>query len=108
MAQFNEILMMGELTDLVFSLIGKLGRWFNVEGKRICFLLWGACMLYWTFRNFQLGLVVQTCSCLATFLMDMYGYWNWRRKGIDRSSVFPEIHKERAKIEEPSSSSTSL
>lgn len=30
---------MGELTDLIFTIMGKLGRWLNVRGQRFCFVL---------------------------------------------------------------------
>jgi hypothetical protein len=73
---------MGEFTDLIFSLLGKVGRWFNVKGQRVCFILWAICLLYWIARNFSMGLMVQTGSCLISFLFHCYGWWNWKIKGI--------------------------
>lgn len=68
---------MGELTDLIFTLLGKSGRWFNVRGKRICFLIWIACVIYWAVRNITLGLKVQAGGCIFSAIMHAYGYFNW-------------------------------
>jgi len=73
---------MGELTDLIFSILGKLARWFNIRGQRICFVLWAICLIYWMARNFQMNLIVQTLGCLVSFFMHCYGFWNWKNKGI--------------------------
>lgn len=73
---------MGEITDLIFTLAGKVGRWFNVKGQRICFIIWFFCLMYWTIRNFDLGLMVQCCGCFFSMAMHAYGYWNWKNKGI--------------------------
>jgi len=73
---------MGELTDLIFSLLGKAGRVFNIQGKRICFILWSICLLYWAARNISLGLKVQAASCFVSILFHVYGHWNWKRKKI--------------------------
>lgn len=73
---------MGELTDLVFTVLGKLGRFLNVKGKRICFIIWGICLAYWSVRNYEMGLMVQTLGCIFSFGLHGYGYWNWRKNGI--------------------------
>lgn len=73
---------MGELTDLLFTVLGKLGRWFNIKGKRVCFLIWAVCLLYWMGRNASMGLCVQALGCLFSLGMHVYGWWNWRDKGI--------------------------
>lgn len=75
---------MGELTDLIFTLLGKLGRWFNIKGQRICFLLWAICLIYWMIRNFSMDLYVQTGGCLISLGMHLYGWWNWKDKGIGK------------------------
>ena len=75
---------MGELTDLVFTLLGKLGRFMNARGRRLCFLIWILCLGYWALRNYSLGLMVQTGGCLVSILFDVYGYWNWKDKGIGK------------------------
>ena len=75
---------MGELTDLLFTLLGKLGRWFNIKGQRICFLLWAICLIYWMIRNFSMDLYVQTGGCLISLGMHLYGWWNWKDKGIGK------------------------
>lgn len=73
---------MGEFTDLIFTLLGKFGRWFNVKGQRVCFIIWAICLAYWTARNIALGLMVQSGGCLVSLAMHAYGYWNWKNKGI--------------------------
>lgn len=73
---------MGEFTDLIFTLIGKLGRWFNIKGQKICFILWGIVMIYWIFRNWQMGLMVQTGGCVVSLMMHIYGYYNWSKNKI--------------------------
>lgn len=73
---------MGELTDLFFAVLGKAGRWVNIKGRRYCFLMWGVCVLYWAARNASLGLIVQTLGCLFSFGLHIYGYFNWKNKGI--------------------------
>lgn len=75
---------MGELTDLIFTILGKLGRWFNVKGQRVCFVLWAICLAYWMVRNGSMGLVVQTGGCLFSFCLHLYGWWNWKNKGIGK------------------------
>lgn len=73
---------MGELTDLVFTLLGKLGRWFNIKGKRVCFIMWAFCLVYWMIRNFSMDLYVQTGGCVVSLCLHLYGFWNWKDKGI--------------------------
>ena len=73
---------MGEITDLIFTVLGKAGRWFNVRGQRICFVIWSICLIYWMIRNCNLGLMVQTGGCLFSLGMHLYGWWNWKDKNI--------------------------
>lgn len=73
---------MGEITDLIFSILGKIGRIFNVQGKKVCFIIWGICLIYWTIRNFKMDLWVQTGSCILSFCMHVYGFFNWKHKEI--------------------------
>lgn len=73
---------MGEITDLIFTILGKLGRWLNVRGKRLCFIIWSVCLCYWALRNACMGLCVQTIGCFISLGFHIYGFWNWRNKGI--------------------------
>ena len=73
---------MGELSDLVFTVLGKLGRWMNVKGNRTCFVVWAICLLYWMARNWGMDLWVQTGGCLVSLCLHIYGYYNWRKNGI--------------------------
>ena len=71
---------MGEISDLIISLIGKLGRFFNARGKRVCFLLWLICLSYWTVRNYYLGLKVQCASTFISAILNVYGFIKWGKK----------------------------
>ena len=75
---------MGELTDLIFTVLGKLGRWLNVKGRRACFIIWTVCILYWMVRNAELGLKVQTLGCVVSMGFHFYGFWNWKKQGIGK------------------------
>lgn len=75
---------MGELTDLFFTVLGKLGRWLNVRGRRVCFIIWAFCLVYWMVRNGSMGLMVQTGGCLVSLGFHLYGWWNWGDKGIGK------------------------
>jgi len=75
---------LGELTDLVFVILGKLGSWLNAKGRRVCFVVWAAVLLYWGARNIQLGLMVQTGGCLVSLGIHLYGYLNWKKEGIGK------------------------
>jgi len=71
---------MGEITDLIFSIIGKAGRFLNARGKRVCFIVWIICLMYWTCRNYSLGLKVQTISTFISASLNVYGYITWGKK----------------------------
>lgn len=75
---------MGEITDLIFTILGKLGRWLNVKGRRACFIIWAVCLAYWMARNAAMGLIVQTMGCLVSFGFHVYGYWNWTKEKIGK------------------------
>ena len=72
--------MIGEFTDLIISILGKFGRILNVRGKRVCFLVWLVCLLYWSVRNYNLGLKVQTVSTLISAIINIYGFIKWKKK----------------------------
>lgn len=73
---------MGEFTDLIFILMTKLARWFNVRGEKVCFLIWAVAVLYWIARNYSLGLISQTGGCIFSFCFYLYGYYNWKKKNF--------------------------
>lgn len=77
MIEFN---LLGEILDTITSLGGKWGRWLNVRQKRICFLIWAACCIYWTLRNIELKLWSQSFFCLVSLGLNLYGYVYWGRK----------------------------
>jgi len=39
-------------------------------------------VLYWSIRNFDMGLMAQTAGCLFSAGMHIYGYFNWKKIGI--------------------------
>lgn len=75
---------MGELTDLAFTILGKLGRYYNIQAQRVCFIFWGACMVYWIARNYELGLISQTAGCVVSLGFHIWGYINWKKQGIGK------------------------
>jgi hypothetical protein len=75
--------LLGELLDTIFSLLGKYGRWMNARGKRICFIIWNVCTIYWMLRDFQLNLWSQGFFCLISICLNFWGYFNWKKKGFD-------------------------
>lgn len=70
----------GELLDTIVSISGKYGRWLNIKGKRICFIIWALCATYWAFRDFYLNLWSQGFFCLFSVGLNMYGFFEWKRK----------------------------
>ncbi len=79
-----EINWIGEALDTVFSLLGKGGRWFNNQGKRICFVIWSVCAVYWIGRDLYLHLYSQSFFLLISLALHIHGYWNWGKKGIGK------------------------
>ena len=77
--------MLGELTDLIASIGGKWGRWLNVRQNRWSFIVWTVCLMYWTVRNYEMGLIVQTGSTFISVILNMYGFYTWKSK--DKKNV---------------------
>jgi len=71
-----------EIFDTVVSLSSKYGRWLNARGKKLCFIIWGVCTVYWAVRDFYLGLYSQSFFCIFSVGLNIYGYFNWKRKEI--------------------------
>ncbi len=72
----------GEILDTIASLAGKYGRWLSANAKRSCFIVWSLCTIYWSIRDFSLGLYSQTFFCIFSVGLNIYGYFNWKRKKI--------------------------
>lgn len=81
-----EINWIGESLDTIFSLSGKWGRWLNARGKKFCFIIWTICAIYWMGRDFYLGLYSQGFFCGFSIWLNLYGYFNWKNKGIGQES----------------------
>lgn len=74
--------LIGEVLDTIVSLSGKYGRWLNVKGNRICFLIWVGCATYWTVRDVYLELYSQAFFCVLSVGLNAYGFINWGKKRI--------------------------
>lgn len=68
--------------DTVFNILGKYSKWLNVRGKRINFILTSICLLYWVGRDFQVGMYSSAFFAIFSLALNVYGYWNWKNKGI--------------------------
>lgn len=73
-----------EVSDICINCLGKYARWLNIRGRRICFILWVICLCYWFFRNLGLGLYSQSFFCLFSLGLNIYGFFNWKNKGIGK------------------------
>ena len=71
-----------EILDTLVSLSGKYGRWLNVRGKRLCFVIWSACVAYWCIRDISIGLYSQAVFCVFSLGLNVYGFINWKKKGF--------------------------
>jgi len=69
----------GEILDTIFSLLGKYGRWLNARGKKVCFIIWNICTIYWMCRDFYIGLYSQGTFCLVSIALNSYGYFRWKK-----------------------------
>ncbi len=76
----------GEILDIIASLSGKYGRWLNARGKRLCFVIWSICTIYWAIRDFKLGLYSQAIFCVFSLALNVYGYIHWKKHGIGKDS----------------------
>lgn len=77
----------GEILDTIISLAGKYGGWLNARGKRFCFIIWSICMIYWAARDFNLGLYSQSIFCVFSLGINLYGYTNWKKKGLGDEKI---------------------
>lgn len=73
-----------EILDTIISLSGHYGRWLNANKKRICFIIWAICTIYWAARDFSLGLYSQALFCLISVCINIYGYIKW---GNDKNNL---------------------
>jgi len=80
----NNINWLMEGFDTIVSLSGKYARWLNARGKRFCFLIWAVSSIYWMVRDFQVGLYSQGIFCIVSVGLNLYGYWNWGKRGFEK------------------------
>lgn len=69
-----------ELFDTIASILGKYGSWLNAKGRKICFIVWSLCIIYWFFRDIQLEMYSRAISCIVSLGINIYGYINWSKK----------------------------
>lgn len=69
-----------EAFDFVAAFCCKYAKWLNIKGKRLCFLIWFVCSIYWFIVDVQRGLYAQALFCIPTALFQAYGYYEWKRK----------------------------
>lgn len=69
-----------EALDFAFGFCAKYAKWLNIKGKRLCFIIWIICGVYWFIVDLQRGLYAQALFCIPTILFQLYGYYEWKRK----------------------------
>ncbi len=75
-----EINWIGEILDIIFALLGKVGRVFNNYGKKICFIIWAFVCCYWVARNIYLNLYAQSFFCIVSICMHIHGWFTWKKR----------------------------
>ena len=65
------------LVDAGFLTFGKVGKFLNARGNRICFLMDLVCLSYWLIMDIQRGLYAQGISCTNSMCICIYGFINW-------------------------------
>lgn len=73
-----------EILDATALVTGKFAKWFNIQGRRVCFLIWIGVTFYWMFVDFYRGFISQGAFCIVSLCFHAYGYFNWKKKGIGR------------------------
>lgn len=74
----------GESLDLIFSLLGKYGRWQNNKRNKICFIIWMFCCGYWVIRDLYLNLWTQGIFCFVSLILHFHGYQTWKKHDKER------------------------
>lgn len=71
-----------EAIDFSIAALCKYAKWQNIKGRRLCFIIWGVCSVYWFVVDMQRGLYAQAAFCIPTIFFQVYGFYEWRRKGF--------------------------
>lgn len=71
-----------EAMDFMVALLCKYAKWLNIKGRRLCFLIWILCSVYWFVVDVQRGLYSQALFCIFTIVFQAYGFYEWKRKGF--------------------------
>lgn len=74
-----EINWIGEILDTIANISGKYGQWLNAHKRRVCFIVWILCCVYWIVRNLYIGLYSQTAFCIVSIILHTYGYIKWKK-----------------------------
>ena len=71
---------LAETFDFIAAFLCKYAKWQNIKGKRLCFLIWFICSIYWFVVDIQRGLYAQALFCIPTACFQIYGYYEWKRR----------------------------
>lgn len=94
-----------EAVDFCVAFLCKYAKWQNIKGRRLCFLIWMVCGVYWLIVDIHRGLYAQALFCIPTILFQIYGFYEWKRKGFgETKSKFNNEAPVKAKLEEVSAS----
>ena len=71
-----------EAVDFCVAFLCKYAKWQNIKGRRLCFLIWMVCGVYWFVVDIHRGLYAQALFCIPTILFQIYGFYEWKRNGF--------------------------
>ncbi len=83
-----------EVMDFVVALLCKYAKWLNIKGRRLCFLIWILCSIYWFVVDVQRGLYSQALFCIFTIVFQAYGFHEWKRKGFGEKTETVKIQSD--------------
>lgn len=95
----HHISWLAEAFDFTAATLCKYAKWQNIKGKRLCFLIWFVCSIYWFVVDIQRGLYAQALFCIPTAAFQIYGYYEWKSKRFgEQPIVNHQTNKEPEKV----------
>ena len=76
-----------EALDFCVAFLCKYAKWQNIKGRRLCFLIWMVCGVYWFVVDLHRGLYAQALFCIPTILFQAYGFYEWKRNGFGETKA---------------------
>lgn len=76
-----------EAFDFAAAFLCKYAKWLNIKGRRLCFIIWIVCGFYWFIVDIQRGLFAQALFCIPTIFFQIYGFYEWRRRGFGQTTT---------------------